>query len=530
MFKGVITGAEILSRLLAILRQHPNADALRLQLTPPTAVTCPLMQRVSVASAADTVVLYAVLSRGDATGSAAEEVVSGGGGGLDIVAVYAVVEHSTSLTLAWCEELQRSLSVASLLATPTRSIAGGGGGVHEAVAAAVNTDCGRGCAGGVASFTVQLSPYVPPLQWRRAVDGVFGSHHCVCGSYVCDVHHADDTGAAHAPTEATPLPAATSSTPAPSRRRARLETAAATALCASPGSAAKALLPLRVAAVLHAHVPMSGGASGRSTAPPGVRVLLLSAVDGALLTGGAASTTRELHHSMCSFLSREVVPRVSLRPVGATWASAAGSAHVWDDVCGVWERLGTSYVMQFAAATGTSVSTAASARGVVVVVDLSPPLVQTLSPLLTPDPPPTASDCATKQLQRVAAQVAAAVQDALTHLVRQHPDAFSTRDGSAAGADMAARAAAPPRGAPAHHHTPEMYCQSIAASVSRIVAVSPHTAFVDEVVRLLWSSTSDADTDSTASAAPVTRRLPAAIQQRVEERLLRAIAPPPCSQ
>ncbi|CAG9581787.1 conserved hypothetical protein [Leishmania major strain Friedlin] len=415
---------------------------------------------------------------------------------------------------------------------------------------------------GVSSFEVRLSPYVPPLQWCRAVDGVFGSHHFVCSSYTCGIgeprdNDDDSTDAAHTreaweerdtlrtPPEAAADAAATNVAPhtpsaGPPVRMPRREgaltavwagtpAAEETPCCSFPLSSGH--LPLRVAGVLNGNVPLDSATSS----VPGTRVLCLVALDGSLLTGRTCpdspspSWSRDLFDTVCDFISRDVMPRVSLRLIDGTWARAEASEHLLDDVCQVRQVLGTSYVVQYP--SDAAAPSAARARSIVMVLDLSVPLQKLLSTLrsIRTSSPSPATDAKSERRRRLAAQLAEAVQDTIGQLVSQHPDVFAfTRE--AARATESALAAQLSRGPT--HFTREMLCRSIAASVSQIVSLSSNTAFVEEVVRLLWGCETDVEvTDVTTTAERsreslrISQQQPVQIQRRIEERLMSAIPP-----
>ncbi|CBZ30179.1 conserved hypothetical protein [Leishmania mexicana MHOM/GT/2001/U1103] len=415
---------------------------------------------------------------------------------------------------------------------------------------------------GVSSFEVRLSPYVPPLQWCRAVDGVFGSHHFVCGSYTCGIGEPrdddDSAGAAHTRVEwegrdslRTPPKAAVDAaitnvaphTPSagPPVRMPRREGALAgvwvstpaaeeTSCCSSTLSSGH--LPLRVASVLNGNVPLDDATSSI----PGTRVLCLVALDGSLLTGRrcpnppSPSWPRDLFDSVCDFISRDVMPRVSLRLIDGTWARAEASERLLDDVCQVRQALGTSYVVQYPSDAAAPAAT--RARSIVMVLDLCVPLQKLLSTLPSTHTSslPSATDAKSERWQhRLAAQLAAAVQDTIGQLVSQHPDVFAfTRE--AARSTESALAAQLSR-APTHF-TREMHCRSIAASVSQILSLSSNTAFAEEVVRLLWGCETDVETTDVTTSTErsreslrVSQRQPVQIQRRIEERLMRAIPP-----
>nr|CCM14738.1 hypothetical protein, conserved [Leishmania guyanensis] len=550
---GVYTYTQLSSHLSAILGRHPNATYLRLQLLPP--VTGPHSRRaccndqgssgVVVApplmtdSDADLITLYAVLRRGD------------NGSGDETVAVYTVVGHVSHISFHWCAQLQRSLSVTALLLAPTRSLVWHADGFHKRD---VGTILSREGMAGVSSFEVQLSPYVPPLKWCRAVDGVFGSHHSVCSTYTCLIGESrdddDDAGAAH-PSElweerdglrrpsktavdaATTTAAQRTSSVSPPMRMPRWEgTPAATETSFRSSNLCNGDVPLRVAAVLNGNVPLDDA----SSSTPGTRVLCLVALDGSLLTGSAPpdspslSWSKDLFYTVGDFVSREVMPRVSLRLIDGRWARAEASEHLLDDVCQVRQVLGRSYVVQYSSDSATAGS--ARARSIVIVLDLSVPLQKllvTIPSMRSSSLPSLAEGKEERWRRRLAAQFAEAVQDTIGQLVSLHPDMFAfTREDAATveGAPTVQLSRGPT------HFTREMHCRSIAASVAQISSLSPHPAFVEEVVRLLWGC--EADTDGTEATAATTRsgeslrvlqRQPDQIQRRIEERLLSVIRP-----
>ncbi|CAJ1022300.1 hypothetical protein, conserved [Leishmania lindenbergi] len=407
---------------------------------------------------------------------------------------------------------------------------------------------------GVSSFEVQLSPYVPPLKWCRAVDGVFGSHHSVCSTYTCLIGEPrdddDDAGAAH-PSElweerdglrrpskavvdaATTTTAQRTSSVSPPMRMPRREgTPAATETPFRSSTLRNGDVPLRVAAVLNGNVPLDDA----SSSTPGTRVLCLVALDGSLLTGSAPpdspslSWPKDLFHTVGDFVSREVMPRVSLRLIDGRWARAEASEHLLDDVCQVRQVLGRSYVVQYSSDSAAAGS--ARARSIVIVLDLSvslQKLLVTIPSMRSSSLPSIAEGKAERWRRRLAAQFAEAVQDTIGQLVSLHPDMFAfTREDAATaeGASTVQLSRGPT------HFTREMHCRSIAASVAQISSLSPHPAFVEEVVRLLWGC--EADTDGTEATAATTRsgeslrvlqRQPDQIQRRIEERLLSVIRP-----
>ncbi|TPP50495.1 hypothetical protein CGC20_2345 [Leishmania donovani] len=564
MHKGVCTYAEFSSHLSAIVGRHPHVTDLRLQLLPPARGPRPPRERRDVQSSGtavesrpsvedsglDFTTLYAVLlsRRGD------------DGGNSETVAVYTVVGHVSHISLNWCAQLQRSLSVTALLAAPTRSLVWHADGFHESE---VGTILGRECMTGVSSFEVRLSPYVPPLQWCRAVDGVFGSHHFVCGSYTCGIDEPrddndDSAGAAHTreawkerdtlrtPPKAVVDAAATDVAPhtpsaGPPVRMPRREGALAAVWAGTPAAEetpccsfalSSGHLPLRVAGVLNGNMPLDNATSSI----PGTRVLCLVALDGSLLTGRTCpdspspSWSRDLFDTLCDFISRDVMPRVSLRLIDGTWARAEASEHLLDDVCQVRQMLGTSYVVQYPSDAAAAAAT--RARSIVMVLDLSVPLQKLLStlPSMRTSSPSPATDAKSERRRRcLATQFAEAVQDTIGQLVSQHPDVFAfTRE--AARATESALVAQLSRGPT--HFTREMLCRSIAASVSQILSLSSNAAFVEEVVRLLWGCETHVEATDVATATErsreslrISQRQPVQIQRRIEERLMSAIPP-----
>ncbi|KAG5467722.1 hypothetical protein LSCM4_00801 [Leishmania orientalis] len=555
MLAGVYTYAQFSSHLSAVLGRHPRAAELRLQLFPPVSGPQPPLECCDVQggkaavstpptvsdSSADFVTLYAVLlPRRDDDDSDGEAV-----------AVYPVVGHVSHISLNWCAQLQRSLSITALLAAPTRSFVWYDGGFCEDE---VSRLLHRECVTGVSSFEVQLFPYVPPLQWRRAVDGVFSSHHLLCSSYTCLIGNLgeDDEGAGIAHTRelrgerddlsrSLKAAAAAVTSVAPPMQRPRREGALAAVRVGAPAageapSCSSSVIhrhfPLRLAAVLNGNVPL-GDTSGSMT---GTRVLCLVALDGTLLTGStppdppSLSWQQGLFDTVSDFVSREVMPRVSLQLIDGKWARAEGSERLLDDVCRVRQVLGTSYVVQYAPSAAAPVAT--RARSIVLVLDLSVPLQHLLSPVssMCPSSRSREEDRQAPQLQRcLAAQVAEAVQNTIGQLVSQHPDvfAFTLEETAATEKTPAVQVSRGPM-----HFTRDMHCRSIAASVAQIFALSSHTAFAEEVVRLLWGSEAGdegievaATTEHSREKLRVLQRQPAQIRQRIEERLMSAIPP-----
>ncbi|KAG5493807.1 hypothetical protein JKF63_01639 [Porcisia hertigi] len=559
---GVYTSAQFSRHLCSILRRHPSATRLRLQLLPPAAElhSPPVSSHVQGGkpdvvglqsmedSGADFITLYAVVLQCDRDG-----------GDEKCVATYTVVGHISHISIHWCAQLQRSLSVTSLLASPTRSCLWHSNSFHESGLGSIPKD---ESVGAISSFQVQLSPYVPPLQWCRAQDGVFGSHHLICGSYTCiidETREDDDIRASAArtcewweeeddlqrpPSKAAAVAVITHAAqdtpslgpPVRKPRRERgpptLAVAAAEEMPSCSSTFSNVHLPLRLAAVLNGSVPLDSA----SASIPGVRVLCLTALNGEFLTGGTPPDSpsllrqQDLFDTVGDFMSQEVMPRVSLRLIDGTWAHAEASARLLDDVCQVRQVLGTSYVAQYpldAAAPG-----AARARSIVMVLDLSMPLQELLStiPSIRSSLQASKTNGKAKQRQRcLAAQVAEAVQDTIGQLVSQHPDVFTFTCGDTTTM-KSTPVVQPPRRLT--HLTCDMYCRSIAASVAHIFSLSPHAAFTEEVVRLLWGSTkADEDTDTTPDKGSshesrrASQRQPTQIQRRIEERLMSAIPP-----
>ncbi|KAG5468127.1 hypothetical protein LSCM1_02099 [Leishmania martiniquensis] len=563
MLAEVYTYARFSSHLSAVLGRHPTATELRLQLLPPVTGPHPGLEcrgahgsRAAVStlpsiadSDSDVITLYAVLlphrSGNDSNGNAA--------------AAYPVVGHVSHISLNWCAQLQRSLSITALLAAPSRSFVWHGNGFYESE---VSTLLGRERQAGVSSFEVQLSPYVPSLQWHRAVDGIFGSHHSVCSSYTCRIGHwrEDDEGAGAAHTRElseeggslrrppkAPLDAATSdpslhtpSAGSPTRRPRRegvpeamgmgTPVTAGVSCCFSSCSGGD--LPLRLAAVLNGNVPVDNA----SSSIPGTRVLCLIALDGALLTGSMSpdppplSWQPGLFDYVSNFVAFEVMPRVSLELIDGKWAYVQGSERLLDDVCQVREVLGTSYVVQYA--VEAEAPTATRVRSIVLVLDLSVPLqvlLASLSSMRSSSLSSAADGNAASLRRRLAAQFAAAVQDTIGQLVSQHPDVFAFALEDAA---TTAYAPAAQLSRASTHFTRDMHYRSIAASVTRMFSLSPHPAFREEVVRLLWGPEADVEGIEVAATAErsrkrrrVSQRQPAQIQRCIEERLMSAMPP-----
>ncbi|GET92131.1 hypothetical protein, conserved [Leishmania tarentolae] len=560
----VYTYSDFSIHLSAILGRHPKVTSLRLQLLPPATDPRPPLQCRAVQGSRETVQAHPSVEDNDLDFTTLYAVLlarrDDDDGNSELVAVYPVVGHVSHISLHWCAQLQRSLSVTSLLAAPTRSLARHADSFQESESGPI---LGRESITGVSTFEVQMSPYVPPLQWCRAVDGIFGSHHFVCSSYACGFSEPrdddDSAGSAYARESweakdslRTPHKAAVDAAAAnvalrtpsagPPMRMPRRESTFAAVWDSTPAAEAASCcsstlssghLPLRVGGVLNGSVPLDGSTS----TVPGTRVLCLIALDGALLTGRASHnppslswSPADLFHAVCDFMSHDVMPRVSLRLINGVWARAEASERLLDDVCQVRQVLGASYVVQYP--SDAAGSAAAHARSIVIVLDLSAPLQQflsTLPSLRTCSLSPATNVTSEWQRRCLAVQFAEAVEDTIGQLVSQHPDVFAfTRE--TAPTTESALAVQLSRG-PAQF-TREMHCRSIAASVSQILSLSSNVAFVEEVVRLLWGCETDVEgtkatptTEHSRESLRVLKPHPAQIQRRIEERLLNAIPP-----
>lgn len=445
-----------------------------------------------------------------------------------------MVGHASHLSLRWCAELQHHLSVSSLLLTEWYT--SGESGVELGASGRDDwtaTHRRSGFCAGVTQLQVRLAPYVPLLHWNRHVDGVLGSHHVVCASHRCLLRSAagiaeeGDAGAAFggsvgAETEEAGLSEQSNSFTSrfPKAGRVVYQTQPPPPTDGSVTEAAGAVLPFpfRVAAILNGSVPLP-----QEPAVTGcISVLFLVARDGCALTGTsagsssfswssqAAATTESVFDVLCDFLSGSVVPAVKVDVVDGTWV-CDGAGALLRDVCKTRDRLGNSYAIRV---THRAQQQQLEARSIIFVVDFSTPLYDALV-LATR----TSASPAVSQQRSAAQQVAAAVQETLGRLVSANVDAFSFSPRGRRDSDTAAIVEAADEdaifiagGAPAQVLTREMLCRSIAESVSRIVAISPHPEFKAEVARLLWGTEGEVTRRGAQPSA-------SAIQRRIEERL-----------
>jgi hypothetical protein len=605
MLSTVYTCTDFPSHLPSILQHHPKTAALVLQLSP-VATPADAKQRVAAAAAttaedggalhgtsqmswpeaaSDFITFYAVLLT--SMSSAGEGEVSClyldpswmiASGDPRVEEVCIVVGHESHVTLKWCSQLQHALSVTALLQSATnfdRREVGASSFSSFGVGGRDNSDfrlhggARSGTTPGVSTLVVRLSPFVPPLQWDRHIDGIFGSQHCVCVSHCCclagkvlaedekgiasvtgDTAHGGsanggatacalfsdgDDGDAAARVDAVAQVEATGllrSDGAPPLRRLRRE-----CIGSSVHGGCSLSLPFRVAAVLNGSAPLPQ----RPCPKRWMCVLCLVACDGCSLTAASSTTAfrsaqgivTDAFDALCDFVGNEVIPNVKLDIVGGAWVCDE-SGRLLRDVCGVRGRLGGSYAAEMPNVSDTRVGQ--RVRNIILVLDFSTPLITALAGT----PPTTFSapyKLPSKERCCLASQIAAAVQETLGQLVAANLDIFSfpsirnvNRDvANAFGADsstMESNSLADNTSPAAHYTdeaavlTTEMLCRSIAESVSRIVSLSTHRAFKDEVVRLLWG-TDAADDAAAATGTRAAQTLPStsAVQRRIEERL-----------
>ena len=611
MPSDVYTCTDFPARLPSLLHRHPKASALLLQLSPvatPGADTArdaahhdssegaaeTSTSRWSdddAAAAVDFITFYAVLLKplveaGDSAPSCSffDPAWTIEENGACIEHVCIVVGHVSHVTLQWCAQVQYALSVTSLLSAAPEAH-DNAGNTESFVSFVMPTErqsshavscfdgCRRSTSTGVTALLVRLSPLVPPLQWDRHIDGVLGSQHFICASYLCALSERDggadtedDEGGGveeAAQCDDKSYRAADAAAPEcgkekknhytqkrqliqqghalPPFRRMRHD------LITSKADIGSLPLPFHVAAVLNGTVPLPQPHSLLQESS--VCVLCLAACDGCLLNApqnASLSTTLPAMSGiprafdvLCDFLA-EVMPHVRLDVVGGGRWLCDESGELQRDVCNTRGKLGCSFAFGRPGQVSCTTTATSKLRSIIFVVDFSTPLSKVLlegatkaaaKPLIGEGSPTKMRGCLSKQ-------ITAALQETLGRLASANLDvcSFSAanrnngRGGVDSGSPLALSEEEPHATTTerscgrAAQLTREMLCRSIADSVSRIVTLSSHAVFKAEAVRLLWGSgaTGIAAATATTAAAAVARPPPSAdaIRRRIENCLL----------
>ncbi|CCW67624.1 unnamed protein product [Phytomonas sp. Hart1] len=420
---------------------------------------------------------------------------------------YVIIAHATRITARWCAQLQRIFCVVSLLLWPNPPE----NHVSEPLLQTFDS-CWTPQTRPFALFHVNLSPFVPELRWDRELDGVLGSPH-----HVTLLHHLKLQNNDPHTYEGEGLYEKNLIKPA----RDGISTAAHKT----------EVYPCRVAAVLNANIPL-GRHGGRRRA-----ALLILHAPGAALYTMESGPNENIHNTaeprekyekfsfMLGFITRWVIPRVSLKGIGGVWENIE-AASTEDDVCGLKETLGTSYYFLPHPANDRTnddcedhASTALSlrVRNIALVLDLPPTLWERMweeekdKASEEKDAALSISELQTPSLLRSCAadQLASAIEQTLLLLATKNVDIFAFRnsmapdpnridrsqlEGLSQGNEITSSSLMAPRNARGQYSR-AMLIRSIAESLSEIIARSPHVEFVRAAENCLFPSSSSLSSD-----------------------------------